>query len=351
MTDMNPDDAAAPGCVSLPEGPVNDPLAHLESAMAGVRRYQAVTAALDLGLFDLLKKPMTGEECAAALGCSPDLTRLLCECLTAESLLEKDGDTYRTGRVASTYFIRDSPVCQHHAIIFRRLIAGLWGDLARIIREGPVEFEREMMFRDVIIPSMAEHCQCGLLQKVTGLVAAIPEFPLAERLLDIGGGHGLYSIALCEKNPRLEATVFDLPPVTQATRDFIERYRAERVRVRPGDFFVDSLGTGYDIVFSSSNPGGKVPDLIPKIAAALKDGGLFINKQDLDENEVDPWLNLEWSLWTFRGVKKKPTRYVFSNSVPYQEYNRRLADHGFVVREVIPVDGQSAMTIAQKTLG
>jgi SAM-dependent methyltransferase len=204
------------------------------------------------------------------------------------------------------------------------------------------------MFRDVIIPSMAEYCQCGLLQRVTGLVAGQPEFPAARRLLDIGGGHGLYSIALTEKNPGLEATVFDLPMVTDATGDFIRKHRAERVHVHPGDFFKDPLGTGYDIVFSSSNPGGKVPELIPKIASALKKGGLFINKQDLDEGQVDPWLNLEWSMWTFHGVEKKSTRYVFSNSVPFAEYNRLLADHGFIVREVIPVDGQSAMTIARK---
>jgi SAM-dependent methyltransferase len=331
-----------------PDKPLTDPLAVLESALAGVRQYHAITTALDLGLFDVLREPKTGKECAEALGCNVDLTSLLCEGLASLNLLEKEGLHYRTSAVADTYFARDSLLCQHHAIAFKRCLAGLWADLPLILKEGPVTYDRTQMFHDVIIPSMAEYCRCGLLQKVTGLVAALPEFPAARRLLDIGGGHGLYSIALCEKNPRLEATVFDLPMVTAATRDFIGRYRAERVHVHPGDFFTDPFSNGYDIVFSSSNPGGKVPALIPKIASALKQGGLFINKQDLDEGQVNPFLNLEWSMWTFHGVQKKSTRYVFSNSVPFAEYNRQLADHGFVVREVISVDEQSAMTIAQK---
>ena len=50
-----------------------------------------------------------------------------------------------------------------------------------------------------------------------------------------------------------------------------------------GDFFVDPIGSGYDIIFSSSNPGGNVSALIPKIAAALNDGGLFITKQPFEE--------------------------------------------------------------------
>ena len=243
---------------------------------------------------------------------------------------------------------RDAPFPQQHAIAFQRKLAGYWADLPRIAKDGPVTCDRAQMFRDVIIPSMAENCRCGLLQQVTARVAAIPEFSAARRLLDLGGGHGLYSIAFCQKNPGLNAVVFDLPPVTGATRDFISRYRADRVSVLPGDFFKDPIGSGYDIVFSSSNPGGKVPELIPKIADALNPGGLFINKQAIDDAPYDPWLSLEWNLWTFEGVQKQAARYVFANSVPFAEYNRLLAEHGFVVREIVPIDAQSAMTIAEK---
>lgn len=340
--------AKVPDLSTVPEIPGTAPLAFLDTALAGLRQYHAVTTALDLGLFDLLEESMTSGECAARLGCREDLTGLLCEALASTGLLERQGERYRTGKVARSYLVRHSPFCQQHAIAFQRRLAGLWEDLPGILKNGPVTYDRGGMFRDVIIPSMAENCRCGLLQNVTGLVAGLPEFPSAKRMLDLGGGHGLYAIALCRKNPGLEATVFDLPPVVDATSSFIARYCADRVSVMPGDFFADPIGSGYDIVFSSSNPGGKVPALIPKIAGALNEGGIFINKQGIDDGQPDPWLSLEWNLWGFSGVQKEAQRYTFKNSVPLAEYNRRLEDHGLSVIRTIPVDSTSVMTVARK---
>jgi hypothetical protein len=337
-----------PDLAAVPAGSSANPLTFLDNALCGVRQYHAVMAALDLGLFEVLREPKTGVECARALGCRPEIVTLLCEGLFTLGLLEKTGEQFCDSEVTKTCLVRDAPFPQQHAIAFNKKLAGFWADLPRIAKDGPVTCDRAQMFRDVIIPSMAENCRCGLLQQVTARVAAMPEFSAARRMLDLGGGHGLYSIALCQKNPALNAVVFDLPPVTGATRDFISRYRADRVSVLPGDFFKDPIGGGYDIVFSSSNPGGKVPELIPKIAGALNPGGLFINKQALDDAPPDPWLSLEWNLWTFTGMQKQAARYVFSDSVPFAEYNRLLADHGFVVREVVPIDAQSAMTIAEK---
>jgi len=340
-----------PDLTAVPAIPGTLPLAFFDTALAGLRHYYAVTTALDLGLFELLREPKTGSECADALGCRNDLVTLLCESLVSTGLLEKDGEQFHTSAIGQLYLISSSPFCQKHAIAFQRRLAGLWTQLPIILKEGPVTYDRAGMFRDVIIPSMAENCRCGLLQQVTGHIAALPEFSRAKRLLDLGGGHGLYSIAFCQKNSGLSATVFDLPPVTEATRDFIAHYHAHRVHILPGDFFTDPIGSGYDIIFSSSNPGGKVPSLIPKIAAALNNGGLFINKQTIDEAPEDPFMSLEWNLWTFAGIQKQAKRYVFSNSVTLAEYNRELADHGFVVRDLIPIDAQSAMTIAQKNSG
>jgi len=316
-----------------------------------MRHYHAVITALDLGLFDLLREPMTGHDCAAALGCRQDLLVLLCEALVSLGLLEKDGTRFRSSAQARSYLIRDSPFCQQHALSFQRQLAGLWMDLPIILKNGPVTYDRAQMFRDVIIPSMAESCRCGTLQTVTGHVAAQPEFSAARRLLDLGGGHGLYAIALCQKNPDLEAVVFDLPQVTDATGSFIARHHASRVHVLPGDFFCDPIGSGYDIIFSSSNPGGKVPSLIPRIAGALNPGGLYINKQAVDETEPDPWASLEWNLWAFTGMQKQEKRYTFTESVPLAEYNRQLVGHGLIIREIIPIDFQSVMVIARKGAG
>ena len=151
-------------------------------------------------------------------------------------------------------------------------------------------------------------------------------------IASMGGGHGLYSIAFAKMNEQLKAFVFDLPPVTIKTKQYIEKYGASNVDVIPGDFFKDELGTGYDLIFSSFNPGGKAPELIPKIASALNYGGVFVTLQVPDENtKSDPLFSLDWNLWTFEDTKKGGTGYCFENSVPFNEYIGMLGDYGLEV--------------------
>ncbi len=324
------------------------PLPCLDEAFAGLRLYYAVIGAVELGLFDRLRVSMTAVDLADALGSRPHEMTLLCEALADHGLLIREGTAFRNGPEADAFLAADSPYAIRGMLAFQRRHAERWRELPRLLREGPEVLPRERFFRHTVIPSMAEHARCGLVQHVTELVANLPELGEAKTLLDLGGGHGLYSIAFCQRNPDLHATVFDLPAVTEATKEFIARYRADRVSIVAGDFNTDPLPGPFDIVFSSSNPGGKDPRLIPKIAGALRLGGLFLNKQGIDSETTDPLGDLEWNLWTFEGVEKQQSRYTFSHSVPLEEYHRALKENGFSVLAVVPVDGTSEMTVAQK---
>lgn len=331
-----------------PDCELENPLHSFEESLTGYRRFQAMITACNLGIFTACIEPTTACELSESLGTHPDLTELLADVLVAEKLLVKSDGQYSLTSFSKTFLISESPVSQLNAIRFQSHLAGLWTQLVEIMRSGPRMYPTEEWFCDLVIPSMAENCRCGLLQKVTKVVTAQPEFSSARTLLDLGGGHGLYAIAFCQYNPNLSATVFDLPQVTMATCKTIAQYCADRVTTKSGNFFTDSIGSGYDIIFSSSNPGGKSPALIKKIADALNEGGLYINKQGKDESLDNPLLNLEWNLWTVSDMHKERRQYSFSYSVPFAEYNRLLADYGFVVREVVPIDAQSAMTIAEK---
>ncbi|MFA7304244.1 MAG: methyltransferase dimerization domain-containing protein, partial [Methanoregula sp.] len=130
--------------------PITTPLPMFDTALAGVRQYYAITTALDLGLFELLRVPLTASECANALGCQRDLIGLLCDCLESLGLLEKTKDRYQTSTTTQAFLTRDSPFCQGHAIAFQRRLAGLWANLPAIVKDGPVTYDRASMFRDVI---------------------------------------------------------------------------------------------------------------------------------------------------------------------------------------------------------
>jgi SAM-dependent methyltransferase len=103
----------------------------------------------------------------------------------------------------------------------------------------------------------------------------------ARRLLDVGGGHGLYSVRFCRRHPGLTATIFDLPQGLESARQTIAAEQMEgRVGMQVGDFMRDELGSGYDVVLlfnivHSRQPEGNVA-LLQKVARALVPGGLVV---------------------------------------------------------------------------
>ncbi len=98
------------------------------------------------------------------------------------------------------------------------------------------------------------------------------------RLLDIGGGHGGYSAALCRRYPELTATVLDLPGSAAIGREFTAAAGlADRVRFRDGDAVTADLGEGYDAVLCFNlvhhlEP-AQVSALFGRVSAALRPGG------------------------------------------------------------------------------
>ena len=98
------------------------------------------------------------------------------------------------------------------------------------------------------------------------------------RVLDVGGGSGVYSMAFARTRDGVSATVFDLPNVVPLTRQYVAREGlGDRIDTAVGDYTTDPLPGGYDLVFLSaiihSNSPGQNAALIGKCAAALNPGG------------------------------------------------------------------------------
>ena len=88
-----------------------------------------------------------------------------------------------------------------------------------------------------------------------GTVRFISSLPVLENrshLLDIGGGSGVYCIALTERFPALHATLIDFPPVCKVAREYIEQSKARsRIKTVEGDALQDQIPENGDIVLVS----------------------------------------------------------------------------------------------------
>jgi ubiquinone/menaquinone biosynthesis C-methylase UbiE len=69
-------------------------------------------------------------------------------------------------------------------------------------------------------------------------------------LLDIGGGHGRYAVARCERHPQVRATILDLPDAVRHAAPLVARSGlSDRITYRVGDALAYDRGDDeYDIV-------------------------------------------------------------------------------------------------------
>ncbi|MBG7617801.1 MAG: methyltransferase [Chloroflexi bacterium] len=118
---------------------------------------------------------------------------------------------------------------------------------------------------------------------------------LSERklLLDVGGGPGTYSIALCQRFPQLQAVVWDVPDALNVSCQVIQQYNlTDRISLKTGDWDIDEFGTGYDVLLLSNvmhGPGSKAEMKLAKVFRSLESGGLLIiNDFLLNDDKTGP---------------------------------------------------------------
>lgn len=104
----------------------------------------------------------------------------------------------------------------------------------------------------------------------------------ATALLDIGGSHGLYSVALCRRYPALQATILELPEAIPTAAEILAREKmGPRVRHSPGNALAYDLGeSAYDAVLVSflvhHFTDEQNRELAMRVGRALRPNGVFM---------------------------------------------------------------------------
>ncbi|MHB0870591.1 MAG: methyltransferase [Chloroflexota bacterium] len=242
---------------------------------------RAIMAGVRLGLFDALEvEPLTTDELAARIRCSPSGVEALAEALTSSGYLVRRDGRLRNGPATSRWLVPSSPHYLGNLIRFNYDHWSWWSELEdHLVRGDPVEIhhrqqtEEELRRYVLAMRDMARLC--------AGEVAdAIPLPREARRLLDVGGSHGAYSAALCRSHPGLRATVVDLEPVARIGRQLVaEEAMGERIAYLAADATRDPLGEGFDalLLFQLLHhfPPRGARLLLERVSAALRPGGLI----------------------------------------------------------------------------
>ena len=265
--------------------------------------FRAVLAAVRLGVFAALARgPQTAAALAGALGTAPRATGALLAVLESLGYVRAAGAGSVYANTPMTAKWLTAPEGQAH------FGAGFefWGynlfelmdSLEDTVRTGRPGLNLYEWIEDQPEASRAFQqwmvALAGFAGEATIRLAPLP--PTAQRLLDIGGGHGRYALAYLRRYPQLTATIFDSPRALEAAQaSLAETGLGARVTLQPGNFLVDDLGRGYDAALLFNILHGFSAEqnaaLVAKAAGALAPGGRLIVVEQLAERAPTPAAN------------------------------------------------------------
>ncbi|MDF9800586.1 2-polyprenyl-3-methyl-5-hydroxy-6-metoxy-1,4-benzoquinol methylase [Catalinimonas alkaloidigena] len=162
----------------------------------------------------------------------------------------------------------------------------------------------------------------------------------ATHMLDVGGAHGYYSVALCQKYPDLKATILDLPEAIKYAKPLLsEENMDHKIKHQAGNVLTTHLGKEvYDVVFISSLVHHFDAEtnivLAQKVYEALKPGGRYIIQEYVRDDKArrgdhlaildlyfaatsqsGTWSKKEMSEWQ-KKAGFKPYKTIWLRSIP-----------------------------------
>jgi SAM-dependent methyltransferase len=253
-----------------------------------------ILSGAELDLFTLIGKGFdTAKILAEKTGSDlRGITRLL-DANVACKMLKKNGDCYSLSQEGK-FLSADHPETVLPMVMHMNEIWNSWSDLTKIAVKGqnPHKKSPSKQGENSMRAFIGAMHVAG--RQLSRQIAAELDLSSYKKLLDIGGASGTYTMAFLEKNPDMQAIIFDLPKVISLARKRISEVGIkDRVGFHEGDFYHDPLPEGCDLALLSAiihqNSPAQNLDLYKKIFKALVPGGsLLIRDHIMEEDRVHP---------------------------------------------------------------
>ena len=261
----------------------------------------SVLVADEIQLFPALEaEPQDAAQLAKTLRASERGLLALLPMLASLGFLARHGGRYSNTAAARQFMLPDSP--------------WYWGPVLQSYRGNRFGYDR--MLECVRPPADAEklggpgdNWESGQLDATTAKmvagymhshslaaamgVARLGDFDGVKWLLDVGGGSGVFSIALAARLPSLRCTVMELPAMCALVDEYARAAGVTRVDTTSVDMFREAWPRGHDALFLSNILHdwslATCAELLAKAAASLPSGGrVYLHEMLLSENLDGP---------------------------------------------------------------
>lgn len=267
----------------------------LREIASGYWKAWAMQEACHLNLFGALSDaPSRPEALAEKLSLEPMAVERLCEAMAAcGALVRHDDGTYANTAAARAALVQGSEYDQTGILAHYRGDRWIGTEFEKTFLPGFAPPEGGYKLPETGVDRVRAADSTGRLQAET-LFGKVT-IPKGARILDLGGGSGIYSHLAAMKDPELRATVVELESMAAGARTLTrERGLDDRVEVITGDFLKEELGSDYDLALISD-----VTHIVPPEASrqlfvrafkALRGGGTTLVHDLLREcpGQTDP---------------------------------------------------------------
>lgn len=277
--------------IALKIGLVPVPLAY---SHFGFMMSKFLLEATDKGIFEAIgHKKVLLKDIAEVCNLNERALHSLLGVLASMKLVKLKNKFFYLTAQSKKWLLKDSPDSLYWLLMFDNRVCLKWMDyVGEFLQTGKgLQYHETLNEEEWFYYQKAMEAAASAASKEA--VRKIPVPPGAKRLLDIGGSHGLYSVALCKKYSGLSSVILDLAAAVEKAKPILEKYNIDDAIVHEaGNVLNEDLGTEqYDCILMASVAHHFTYEenllVAQKAYKALKPEGYFIIVEILRKDKIE----------------------------------------------------------------
>ena len=284
------------------------------------REAELLFEALKLDIFSYLDEPTTLEEFLKSPNYDKENTKYFLSALLSCGYIEKNNLTYCNTKCSKLYLSKNSSKYIGKAILFREKLGSI-SNIGDKVKDNSLGQNDKLDFSEL---AEIVHDEMYVTGRVDDFNREIKQLFSDKyrnyKVLDLGGGSGVLSIEFIRNFPNSTAYVFETSEVACISKKIIEKNdMQDKIFVLEGDFNVDAIGDGYDLIIASgifNFVNMDITEFICKLSDALVlNGYLLIIGSFFENEEYHKEHILNWLKGYINGMKPAPKKSEIEQSM------------------------------------